>query len=367
MHLPQRGRNGELAAAAQAVLQANDAGRWTLPSPAQYPHQWNWDSAFISLGWATFNWERACTEIESMLHARWREGMVPQIHYDPRYLANYFPGPDRWPRAQAHILHGDESTSGITNPPVLISSVLRIGRSQTDLQRRHSFWRRTFPHLRDWLEYFAKSRQLAGSPLIAMVHPWESGCDNSPRWDHLSAAGLKPKRPFERLDTRHVSATQRPSNRDYDSYIALAEMLDACDYDVATYRANSPFCVYDVLIDALWYRAASDLNEIAGELQEPSPFDQGRLREFAAAFEETHWDKELGLYVDWDCVANGRIRQPTIAGLVSLMTQLVDRTKARAIWQCYEAMQAQAVSVCTVPTANPAFDRSNYWRGQVWL
>ena len=45
----------DLAERARQVLRANDAGRWTKPSPAQYPHQWNWDSGFASLGWAAFD------------------------------------------------------------------------------------------------------------------------------------------------------------------------------------------------------------------------------------------------------------------------------------------------------------------------
>ncbi|HEY8643612.1 MAG TPA: glycoside hydrolase, partial [Candidatus Dormibacteraeota bacterium] len=109
----------DLAERAREVLRANDAGRWTKPSPAQYPHQWNWDSGFASLGWATFDPPRAALEIESMLGARWRDGMVPHVHYDPRHLADYFPGPDWWPGAQRRVAVAGELTSGISNPPIL--------------------------------------------------------------------------------------------------------------------------------------------------------------------------------------------------------------------------------------------------------
>src|SRR5262249_38076641 len=72
-----------LAAAARRVLRANDTGRWTVPARAQYPHQWNWDSAFVAIGLSTFDWERAAAEIEAILAARWREGMLPHVRYDP--------------------------------------------------------------------------------------------------------------------------------------------------------------------------------------------------------------------------------------------------------------------------------------------
>src|SRR5499427_1137441 len=149
-----------LKAAAMSVLRANDAGRWTVPSRTQYPHQWNWDSAFISLGLATFDWDRAVIEIESMVAARWREGMVPHVHFDPEHLADYFPGPDRWPRAQGHVEDPAVQTSGITNPPVLVTAALLVGRRQPDRERRRAFWRRTFLALRAFIEYLARDRRL---------------------------------------------------------------------------------------------------------------------------------------------------------------------------------------------------------------
>ena len=39
----------DLIPRAQAVLRLNDTGEFTKPSPHQYPHQWNWDAAFIAL------------------------------------------------------------------------------------------------------------------------------------------------------------------------------------------------------------------------------------------------------------------------------------------------------------------------------
>jgi len=357
----------QLEAAARAVLLANDAGTWTVPSRVQYPHQWNWDSAFISLGIATYDWDRAVIEIESMLAARWREGMVPHVRYDPEPLADYFPGPDRWPRAQGHVEDPAARTSGITNPPVLVTAALLVGRRQPDREGRLAFWRRTFPELRAFIEYLAHDRRLPGAPLVAMVHPWESGWDNSPRWDHLRAAGLRPRQRPSRLDTHHVIAADRPTDADYDGYLALIELLEAADYNLTEFLASSPFCVYDVLMDALWYRAASDLNEIACELGEPEPVPQGRLSEFRAAFEEYHWDPDLGQYVDWDCVIQRRISRPTAAGLCALAGGCASPDRGRVAWNRYRELQTGALPVCTVPPGDPAFDARRYWRGPVWV
>src|SRR5581483_9918127 len=134
------------------------------PSPSQYPHQWNWDSAFVSLGWATFDVERAMVELESLLRGRWRDGMLPHIRYDRRYLADYFPGPDWWPGAQERVAEVVERTSGISNPPIAVVAALEVGRrAAPELRRR--WWERVFAPLRDYVLWFRGQRTLPGSPL----------------------------------------------------------------------------------------------------------------------------------------------------------------------------------------------------------
>lgn len=355
------------AGRAEAVLRANDSGGWTRPSPTQYPHQWNWDSAFISLGWARFDWERAALEIESMLAARWRSGMVPHVHYDPSRLDGYFPGPDRWPVAQTQVLHPGQLTSGMTNPPVLVVSAHRVGLRQRDLNRRLDWWSRIYPDLRDFVLFFKQHRTLPGSPLPVMVHPWESGWDNSPRWDFLGRAGLRPSRPYQRLDTRGVDASQRPTGKDYDSFLGLIEILEATGYDIAAYRELSPFCVLDVVVNAVWYRAASALGEIAEALGLEPPVAQGELDDFATAYEEAHWNEELGGYFDVDLVSGNQILIPTAAGPAALFGGFQDRERARRCWNSYQARCAGAAAVCTYPPTEPGFDPVRYWRGPVWV
>ena len=289
-----------LAAAARRVLRANDTGRWTVPSRARHPHQWSWDSAFVAIGLAALAWDRAAAEVDAILAARWREGMLPHVRYDTRRPTGSFPGPNRWPRAQAHVADSAVRTSGIASPPIVVTAALLVGRRQPDRERRLAFWRRTYRGLLGCLEHLATARRLPDSPLVAVVHPWERGWDGPP---------------------------------DGDGHLVLAELLDEADYDVATYREVSAFCVNDVLMDALWYRAARDLGEIAGELGEPAPFARGRLDEFAAAFEERHWDPELGVYVDWDCAAARRVATPTAAGVAALAGGLIGVGRARAAWE----------------------------------
>ncbi|MEL6426746.1 MAG: hypothetical protein AAFQ33_14965, partial [Pseudomonadota bacterium] len=64
---------------ARQILRENDRGGYTVPTAGLYPYQWNWDSVFVALGFATFDRERAWREIETLFEAQWLDGMVPHI------------------------------------------------------------------------------------------------------------------------------------------------------------------------------------------------------------------------------------------------------------------------------------------------
>ena len=44
---------------AREILIRNDRGGYTVPNGRVYPFQWNWDSAFVSLGFAAMDLDRA--------------------------------------------------------------------------------------------------------------------------------------------------------------------------------------------------------------------------------------------------------------------------------------------------------------------
>src|SRR2546428_8383775 len=91
-----------LWSAASAALRGNDAGRWTIPASRIYPHQWNWDSALCSLGWAEIDPGRAWTELESLVGGRARDGILPHIAFRPPGHGPGPEGPGLRPVAEVH-------------------------------------------------------------------------------------------------------------------------------------------------------------------------------------------------------------------------------------------------------------------------
>ncbi|HEY6103819.1 MAG TPA: trehalase family glycosidase [bacterium] len=349
---------------AVAVLRRNDVAGYTKPSGRLYPHQWNWDSAFVAIGLAHVDWLRAAREIETLLSGRWTNGMIPHIRYNPA-VKEYAPGPEWWP--EVPVVDRSQITSGISQPPVLPSAVYAVGLLQPDVDRRRRWWEQVYGPLRDFLLYFARERTVAGSPLIVVVHPWESGADNSPRWDFAAGRGFRPSRPYRRVDTTVVDPAARPTARDYDLYMYLVELIAAHHYDLAGYLPTTPFAVYDALFNAAWYRSALDLNLIASVLGRPPAFGEDALAAFRAAYRRTLWDDQAHLFRDYDVKTQRPIPVNTVAGLMAIYAGLVDAPEAEMMVNEYRGQCSLCLALPSAPPDQPGFDPMKYWRGPVWV
>ena len=354
----------DLLRQAEAVLRGNDLGDYTKPSPRLYPHQWLWDSAFIAIGWAFMDWPRAVREIDALLAGQWQNGMLPHIIYNPA-VTDYHPGPEWWPDAPTR--RPEVRTSGISQPPVLPTAVRIIGMLQPDARARLEWWGRIYEPLRDSMLYFSRHRTLGGSPLIAVIHPWEAGLDNSPRWDFAVKMGLRPSRPYRRIDNTVVPPALRPTQGDYDLYMHLVEQIAGSGYAMGAYLPAAAFAVYDALFNAVWYRGVRDLNRIAAALGRPSAVSAGELDAYRAAYRATLWNESSHLFRDVDARDGAQVPVDTAAGLAAIYGGLVDGKQAAAMLARYRDRSPGCRLIPTVPPDEAAFDAARYWRGPVWI
>ena len=203
---------------------------FTIPCQNLYPFQWFWDSGFIAIGLAHFNINKAKQELEALFSAQWKNGFIPHIIFHNE-SDSYFPG------ANFHQseLHSEApkniKTTGMTQPPVtgfVLKELYDIVEDKDDML---NFIKKNIDKVHKNHAYFYNQRDPYNEGLVFIYHNWESGTDNSPIWDDIWKTFNPPNYKFERRDTTHVDAAQRPSNREYDYYLHLIEIAKQHNYD----------------------------------------------------------------------------------------------------------------------------------------
>lgn len=355
--------------AAQAVLRGNDMGIFTKPGPKQYPHQWNWDSALIALGLSYFDLPRALVEINALLSAQWGDGMLPHVVYHG-VESDYFPHPEFWMTEKSPYAPAVETT-GITQPPLLTTIVRQIHKNQAI----PDFVKQIYPNLLAWHRWLHTQRDADGSGLVCIIHPWESGTDDSPRWLEL-LANIKPKGigEFTRGDTLHVSAQERPYPEDYQRFIYLIDLFRKYAYDQAAILAESPFLVQDVLFNAILYRADQDLKALGDEIGADTQVIEGWIEAMNDSFNRRFWQDEDGLYYDFDVRNQKPIRVSTGLTFLPLFAKLASKAQAdRLINDHYHhpdhyARDEQVKFGLTSASKRLSWwEPTRYWRGPVWI
>ena len=182
--------------------------------------------------------------------------MVPHIVFWEQ-SDDYFPGPEVWSTGR------DPATTGLTQPPLPVSTAARLFTADPDRDRAREQISLLWPRLVAWLAWIERAR--TGPHLAAVVvHPWESGMDNSPAWDEpLLATPEISNEHLDRRDVATVSAKQRPSTKEYRHYLGIVSSLRKSGWNTETQVADSPFAVEDPAFTAIMGRAASDLAAIA--------------------------------------------------------------------------------------------------------
>jgi hypothetical protein len=347
---------------AVAILRENDRGGYTIPTTGLYPFQWNWDSCLTALGQRHFDEDRAWTEIETLFAHQWPDGMVPHIVF---HMPDdgYFPGPDVWATGRP------VPTSGITQPPVAGFAIRRLWEGARDRAAADARARALLPKVAAWHRWFFRHRDPRGEGLVAILHPWESGRDNSIDWDEplgrVPATGIAP---YTRRDTRHANPAQRPTKAQYDRYLWLLEHFRALGWDNARLHDASPFQVVCPGVNAILLRACDDLAEVADALDLPDLAAESRafatqgLAALDALFSERH-----GQYLARDRTTGAPIDSASSGGLLPAFAG-VPRPRAEALAATIRRQADRlAFIVASHDPADPRFDARRYWRGPVWL
>ena len=351
-----------ITARAIAILKTNDRGGYTVPTAGLYPYQWNWDSAFVALGFAEFDRDRAWQEIETLVHAQWPDGMIPHIIFhkeDP----GYFPGPDVWGTGKT------PATSGITQPPVLATVVRQLWEAE-GADPAHLRMRALYAACLRSHRWFRKYRDPLDNGLVMVTHNWETGRDNSSEWDDaLARVDTTHVTPYQRRDTSHVNPAMRPTQAEYDRYVAILQFGRECGWNHREIADHGPFRMIDVGMSMELLRADRDLLVLALAIG-----DTAAATEISARIAKAEvgmdwlWNEDVGAYCSRDATTGESSGLVTNASFLAFYAGVGNPSQRARILAAMERISQSATYLLpSLEAGSRAYDHQRYWRGPIWL
>jgi len=308
-------------AAARKVLEANWRPEgYTVPNAAVYPFQWLWDSCFHAITWADLGEpNRARTELLHLFRTQNSEGFVPHVDYefDPNHHAEF------WMR---------EGQSSITQPPMYghaIAELSRRGIDVTDL---------VGPATNALLFLF--DRRARVGDLIALCHPWESGGDDCPRWDHWCPGEWN-------------AATW------YDVKGSLVASVEQSGQGSPI--ANPSFVVASCGFNALVAFNAFELASVTGDAELIT------RAETLVTTLMTRWNGELATWIDAGDSESDSGRVRSLDALLPVLVSPDQSVNERVFSQlCESTAFGGLCGPAGMHREEPTFSARTYWRGPAW-
>jgi hypothetical protein len=370
----------EIWKSAAAVLDTNWTGDHMVPSRRLYPHQWSWDAAFIAIGLAYVNPARAWRDLRSLFEAQWPDGRVPHIVFDPATAeGDYFPGPALWD-VPAYGSRPARGSTGLVQPPLHALAAWEVyrraaahGTAAAWQARSELAW--LYPHLVAQQDYLTGARDSGGGGLASIVHPWESGLDNSPAWD-AAMAGV-PADPtllqrYTRRDLAVADASHRPTDVDYARYIGLVLSYRDREYADTDLARRHDFVVECPSFNAILGAAEVALARIAEVVgADPAPHRVAAER-ITTAIVDRLFDPQTRTFRARDVRSGMLSPARCVSGLVPLIlpglpSEHVEAIMVEAASPRFGLPEQTGLPVPSYDRTAADFDTLRYWRGPTWI
>ena len=358
------------------VLKLNDLGGWTRPAPGVYPHQWLWDSCFIAIGLRHDDIKRAQKEIKNIFRGQWKNGMIPNIIYgSDKYYADNI-----WGSNSSKLSPRHQKTSGITQPPMLAEAISRIGEKLTDTERK-TWYASVFPSLLAYHEWLYRERDPRSEGIVVLVHPWESGFDNTPSWitemrlNELPAwikivEHLKLHKIFEyfRKSTKYLPAYERVESIDQFIMFAMARKLKRQRYETRLMLRHANVAIEDLAFNCILIRANKLLLDIANEINEEIPAWLWERMKKAPHSLELLWNENNQQYFSRNFATFEPIKEPSIMAFLPLYAGTISKSRAAQLVKTMKSKAwTTAYPLSSVPRNSRYFQPNRYWQGPTWL
>ena len=368
-----------IAEECKKVLEANQHGDFTIPAEGLYPHQWLWDSCFITIGLAEYDIERAQQELRSLLRGQWSNGMLPHMIFSDK--DEHKRDRNIWQSWRNPYSPDKLATSGLTQPPMLAEAVVRIGEKLKKIERR-SWYQDMFPALVRYHSWLYTERDPHQEGLVMLIHPWESGLDNSPPWIdqlHMHArpwwVSMVDKLHLDKVfllfrrDTKHVPPGQRLDAIDSLLYFAILQRLKRKNWDNEAILTRSHFTMQDLAFNSILIRANTHLKDIAKTIGHSLPEELEESIDKSEDALEKLWDGFYKQYYSRVFVTHKLVKEPSIAALLPLYSGAITKERADELVKLLKSPNQFGTTypMPSVPVSSSWYKELGYWQGPTWI
>lgn len=293
-----------------AVNLVDIRGRESLiPSKYGYVGLWNWDSYFHAIALRHADPALAREQIRILLDNQRPDGLIPDVVHDHGVLAETTDLPRSDLARLAQHVGGEpiREVVPVTKPPLTAWAVWKVHEADPD----PDFLAEVYEPLVRSQEWWFEHSDLDGDGLAEYLHPYSSGLDDSPIWDH----GPRAEPP----DLNSYLAFQ------YDRLADIAAELGRGE-DVARWRERAQE-VTDLMVERRWTgsRFTTVVGDTVADVRTP---------------------------LDLMPLFTGRLPKDVAERLVADLT-------SPSFWSNRP--------VPTVAFDDPRFEQDAMWRGPVWL
>jgi glycogen debranching enzyme len=175
--------------------------------------------------------------------------------------------------------------------------------------------------------------------------------------------------PYVRKDITHVDPSERPTQFEYDRYVALVQCYRQLGWDNERLHDAAPFRVVDPGFNAILIHSEFALARLARALGQGDMAERlfARAQRCVGQMEQL-WNPELGQYSCFDRRSGRLVNSASIGGLLPLLVLPTGHARAQLLAQRIQHWLALApFGVCSMDPNDSRFDGRRYWRGPSWL
>lgn len=207
--------------------------------------------------------------------------------------------------------------------------------------------------------------------MIGIVHPWESGRDDSADWDQALAGVHVPadRGSCQRRDRDHIDAEERPKPAQYDRFLSIVEFGRDAGWNHLDIASHGPFFVADPGIQFILMRADRDLLALAKRFRARDAVKEiGDWIARSEAGSGELWHEELGAFCAKDLRTGKFATAITSAAALAFYAGAgTEMQRAMLANHLTWIMAHVDYSFPSLDPTDPRFEPKSCWRGPVWL